>query len=101
MAALTRSGVRKASEIVMLIFGALQFSRLAVLSALAVGSAISSSSQRRPGRAKPPLSKDQIGGVPRCATRDGNDATGPLYLEHAKFEGFEVRQTVTRKAAVQ
>ena len=32
--------------------------------------------------------------------RAGNDATGPLYLEHPKFEGFEVRQTVTRKAAV-
>ena len=29
-----------------------------------------------------------------------NDATGPLYLEHPKFEGFEVRQTVTPKAAV-
>ena len=26
--------------------------------------------------------------------RAGNDATGPLYLEHPKFEGFEVRQTV-------
>jgi hypothetical protein len=25
----------------------------------------------------------------------GNEATGPLYLEHPKFEGFEVRQTVT------
>jgi heme-degrading monooxygenase HmoA len=32
--------------------------------------------------------------------RAGNDATGPLYLEHPKFEGFEVRQTITRKAAV-
>ena len=32
--------------------------------------------------------------------RAGNDATGPLYLAHPKFEGFEVRQTVTRKAAV-
>jgi heme-degrading monooxygenase HmoA len=32
--------------------------------------------------------------------RAGNDATGPLHLEHPKFEGFEVRQTVTRKAAV-
>jgi heme-degrading monooxygenase HmoA len=31
--------------------------------------------------------------------RAGNDTTGPLYLEHPKFEGFEVRQTVTRKAA--
>jgi hypothetical protein len=31
--------------------------------------------------------------------RAGNDATGPLYLEHPKFEGFEVRQTVTPKAA--
>jgi hypothetical protein len=26
--------------------------------------------------------------------------TGPLYLEHPKFEGFEVRQTITPKAAV-
>jgi len=48
MAALTRSGARKASEIVMLIFRVLQFSRFAMLSALAVGSATSSSSQRRP-----------------------------------------------------
>jgi heme-degrading monooxygenase HmoA len=32
--------------------------------------------------------------------RAGIDTTGPLYLEHPKFEGFEVRQTVTRKAAV-
>jgi len=32
--------------------------------------------------------------------RAGNEATGPLYLEHPKFEGFEVRQTLTRKAAV-
>jgi heme-degrading monooxygenase HmoA len=31
--------------------------------------------------------------------RAGNDATGPLYLEHPKFEGFEVRQTVMGKAA--
>jgi heme-degrading monooxygenase HmoA len=29
--------------------------------------------------------------------RAGNDTTGPLYLEHPKFEGFDVRQTVTRK----
>jgi heme-degrading monooxygenase HmoA len=32
--------------------------------------------------------------------RAGNEVTGPLYLEHPKFEGFEVRQTVTPKAAV-
>jgi heme-degrading monooxygenase HmoA len=32
--------------------------------------------------------------------RAGNDATGPLYLEHPKFEGFEVRQTLTPKTAV-
>jgi heme-degrading monooxygenase HmoA len=31
--------------------------------------------------------------------RAGNKKTGPLYLEHPKFEGFEVRQTITRKAA--
>jgi len=28
--------------------------------------------------------------------RAGNETTGPLYLEHPKFEGFKVRQTVTR-----
>jgi heme-degrading monooxygenase HmoA len=32
--------------------------------------------------------------------RAGNDATGPLYLEHPKFEGFEVRQTISRKSSV-
>ena len=32
--------------------------------------------------------------------RAGNDTTGSLYLEHPKFEGFEVRQTVTHKVAV-
>jgi heme-degrading monooxygenase HmoA len=32
--------------------------------------------------------------------RAGNETTGPLYLEHPKFEGFEVRQTLTRGAAV-
>ena len=32
--------------------------------------------------------------------RAGNEATGPLYLEHPKFEGFEVRQTVARNSAV-
>ena len=30
--------------------------------------------------------------------RAGNETTEPLYLEHPKFEGFEVRQTITRKA---
>jgi len=29
--------------------------------------------------------------------RAGNETTGPLYLEHPKFEGFEVRQTVSRQ----
>ena len=29
--------------------------------------------------------------------RAGNETTGPLYLEHPKFEGFEVRQTIARK----
>ena len=32
--------------------------------------------------------------------RAGNESTGPLYLEHPKFEGFEVRQTQTAKKAV-
>lgn len=31
--------------------------------------------------------------------RAGNESTGSLYLEHPKFEGFEVRQTLGRKAA--
>src|SRR3954447_22680304 len=31
--------------------------------------------------------------------RAGNETTGPLYLEHPKFEGFEVRQTVTSPEA--
>ena len=48
MAALTRSGARNASEMVILMFRVLHFSRLEMLSALAVGSAMSSSSQRRP-----------------------------------------------------
>jgi hypothetical protein len=48
MAALTKSGARNASEIVMLTFRALQPSRFAILSTLAVGSVVSSSSQRRP-----------------------------------------------------
>jgi len=30
----------------------------------------------------------------RAHARAGNNQTGPLYLEHPKFEGFEVRQTV-------
>ena len=29
----------------------------------------------------------------------GNKTTGSLYLEHPKFEGFEVRQTVARASA--
>jgi hypothetical protein len=48
MAALTRSGARKASEIVMFTFRTLQPSRPAMLSVFAAGSAMSSSCQRRP-----------------------------------------------------
>ena len=48
MAALTRSGARKASEIVIFTLRTLHLSRLAMLSVVAVSSAISSSSQRRP-----------------------------------------------------
>jgi hypothetical protein len=48
MAALTRSGARKASEIVIFTLRTLHLSRLAMLSVVAVCSAISSSSQRRP-----------------------------------------------------
>jgi heme-degrading monooxygenase HmoA len=35
----------------------------------------------------------------KAHARAGNDATGSLYLEHPKFEGFEVRQTVRRREA--
>jgi heme-degrading monooxygenase HmoA len=31
--------------------------------------------------------------------RAGNERTGSLYLEHPKFEGFEVRQTLRRTGA--
>jgi len=48
MAALTRSGARKASEIVMLTLRTLQPSRTAMLSVFVVGSVVSSFSQRRP-----------------------------------------------------
>ena len=48
MAALTRSGARKASEIVIFTLRTLHRSRLAMLSVVTVCSAISSSSQRRP-----------------------------------------------------
>ena len=48
MAALTRSGARKASEIVMLTMRTLHPSRSAMLSVLAAGSLMSSSSHRRP-----------------------------------------------------
>src|SRR5260370_18653149 len=37
----------------------------------------------------------------KAHARAGNETTGSLYLEHPKFEGFEVRQTARpRKAAV-
>ena len=48
IAALTRSGARKASEIVMLTLRALQPSRAAMASTVISGTAVSSSSQRRP-----------------------------------------------------
>ena len=48
MAALTRSGARKASEIVIFTLRTLHRSRLAMLSVVAVCLAISSSSHRRP-----------------------------------------------------
>lgn len=31
--------------------------------------------------------------------RAGNNTTGPPYLEHPKFEGFETRQTLTKSAS--
>ena len=53
IAALTRSGARNASEIVMLTLRALHPLRSAILSAVAVASLVSSSSQRRPARPEP------------------------------------------------
>jgi heme-degrading monooxygenase HmoA len=35
----------------------------------------------------------------KAHARAANDATGSLYLEDPKFEGFEVRQTVRRREA--
>jgi heme-degrading monooxygenase HmoA len=35
----------------------------------------------------------------RAHARAGDDNTGSLYLEHPKFEGFEVCQTVARSKA--
>lgn len=32
--------------------------------------------------------------------RAGNQTTGPLYLEHPQFEGFEAKQTLTANKAV-
>ena len=32
----------------------------------------------------------------KAHARAGNESTGSLYLAHPKFEGFEVKQTVTR-----
>lgn len=32
-------------------------------------------------------------------SRAGDSTTGSLYLAHPKFEGFEIRQTLTRSAA--
>ena len=32
----------------------------------------------------------------KAHARAGNETTGSLYLAHPKFEGFEVKQTVTR-----
>jgi hypothetical protein len=54
MAALTRSGARKASEIVMLTLRTLHRSRLAMLSAFAFAPARSSASQRRPAQSMRP-----------------------------------------------
>lgn len=35
----------------------------------------------------------------KAHARAGNESTGHLYIEQPQFEGFEVRQTVTRNAA--
>ena len=35
----------------------------------------------------------------KAHARAGNESTGPLYLEHPKFEGFEVVQTQRGKSA--
>ena len=35
----------------------------------------------------------------KAHARAGSETTGSLYLEHPKFEGFDVIQTVARKAA--
>ena len=61
IAALTRSGARNASEMVMLTFLRLQPSRCAILPTFDVGSAINSPSHRRP-RAMDATSKARVSG---------------------------------------
>ena len=91
MAAFTRSGARKASEIVMLTFRMLHRSRLAMLSAFAFASARSSSSQRRPraidatrsARDSERIGRACCGGSPagrRISRRRGDDV-----LRHRTF----------------
>ena len=72
-AALTRSGAKNASEIVMLTLRALQPSRSAMRSTVVVGSAINSSSQRRP-RAIDATSVARVSARMGRARSDGIDA---------------------------
>ena len=69
MAALTRSGARKASEIVIFTLRTLHRSRSAMLSVAAVCSAISSSSHRRP-RA---IDATKVARLERRATTKNNE----------------------------
>src|SRR5204863_1821571 len=71
MAALTRSGARKARETVMLTWRTLHLSRFAMHSASAVASVMSSSSQRRPraidatrvARVSERIGRESLGGL--------------------------------------
>jgi hypothetical protein len=77
MAALTRSGARKASEIVMFTLRMLQFSCFAMLSVVTDGSAVNSSSQRRPramaatnvARVSERIGRACCGGIPNGTRR--------------------------------
>jgi hypothetical protein len=80
IAALTRSGARKASEIVMLTLRTLQPSRVAMLSAFAPGSSMSSLSQRRPRAIEAMRRARSHDQALDLDCRDSTDGSGPFRL---------------------
>jgi len=117
IAALTRAGARNASEIILLTFLALHFSRFAMLSVVADGSVISSSSQCRPrainatsvarvsermGRAFWSWTNGGSGKMPRASLIRENGFSCPRFdvvaLRALKIAGTKNRQRDCRSA---